>query len=131
MGKTESVNAIHFYMHDNMDEIFDEKGNTFLAMRKIQWCKPDAEPDPDKAKLELRKWHMRSEGETPGKGLSFLTEEGPHELVDVLLYNGYGHTKDILEILKDRDDFKESVKSIYGSDKDDDEYFDPREALLY
>ena len=29
MGKTESVNAIHFYMHDNMDEIFDEKGNTF------------------------------------------------------------------------------------------------------
>ena len=45
MGKTESVNAIHFYMHDNMDEIFDEKGNTFLAMRKIQWCKPDVEPD--------------------------------------------------------------------------------------
>ena len=131
MGKTESVNAIHFYMHDNMDEIFDEKGNTFLAMRKIQWCKPDAEPDPDKAKLELRKWHMKSEGETPGKGFSFLTEEGPHELTDVLISNGYGHTKDILELLRDRDDFEESVKAIYGSDKDDDEYFDPREALLY
>ena len=74
---------------------------------------------------------MKSEGETPGKGFSFLTEEGPHELTDVLISNGYGHTKDILELLRDRDDFEESVKSIYGSDKDDDEYFDPREALLY
>ena len=24
MGKVESINAIHFYMHDNVDEIFDE-----------------------------------------------------------------------------------------------------------
>ena len=130
MGKTELVNAILFYMHDNIDEIFDKKGNTFLAMRKIQWCKPDAEPDPDKAKLELRKWHMRSEGETPGKGFSFLTEEGPHELTDVSISNGYGHTKDILELLRDRDDFEESVKSIYGSDKDDDEYLKKKKKLL-
>ena len=119
-----------FYMHDGIDEIFDEKGNVFLAMRKIQWAKEGAEPDPEKGKLELRKWHMKSEGETPGKGFSFLTEEGPHELTDVLISNGYGHTKDILELLRDRDDFEESVKSIYGSDKDDDEYFDPRKALL-
>ena len=124
------IEPLIFYMHDGVDEIFDEKGNVFLAMRKIQWCKEGSEPDPEKAKLELRKWHMKSDGETPSKGFSFLTEEGPHELTDVLISNGYGHTKDILELLRDRDDFEESVKSIYGSDKDDDEYFDPRKALL-
>ena len=120
-----------FFMHDDMDEIFDEKGNVFLAMRKIQWGKDGVEPDPEKAKLELRKWHMKPEGERPSRGFAFLTEEGPHELANVLVSNGYGHTKDILMKLKDRDDFEESVKAIYNeADQDDDEYFDPREALL-
>lgn len=129
MGKVSDV--ITFYAHDDMDEIFDEKGNVFLSMRKIQWCKPGEEPDPEKAKLELRKWHMKSDGETPSKGFAFLTEEGPHELVNVLVSNGYGYTKDILLKLKERDDFEESVKSIYDEvDHDDDEYFDPRETLL-
>lgn len=132
MGKVEPINAIHFYMHDGMDEVFDEKGNMFLAMRKVQWCKEGVEPDPEKAKLELRKWHMKAEGEErASKGFAFLTEEGPHELAKVLVSNGYGHTKDILMKLKERDDFEESVKSIYDEvDQDNDEYFDPREALL-
>ena len=121
-----------FYMHDGIDEIFDEKGNVFLAMRKIQWAKEGAEPDPEKGKLELRKWHMKPEGERASRGFSFLTEEGPHELANVLVSNGYGHTQDILERLKDRPDFQDSLKAIYNesSDQDDDEYFDPREALL-
>ena len=124
----ESTNAIHFYTHDNMDEIFDEKGNTFLAMRKIQWCKEGVEPDPDKAKLELRKWHMSAEGEIAGKGFSFLTEEGPHELVNALISNGYGHTNEIIDLLKQRDDFNESV--VCNKEDQDDEYFDPRETFM-
>lgn len=130
MAKVEKMNAITFYTHDGMDEIFDERGNVFLAMRKVQWCKPGAEPDPEKGKLELRRWHMKPEGETPSKGFSFLTEEGPNELVNVLVSNGYGHTKDILMRLKERNDFEESVKAIYDEVDHDDEYFDPREALL-
>ena len=132
MGNNGKItDAITFYAHDGMDEIFDEKGNVFLAMRKIQWCKAGAEPDPDKAKLELRKWHMKPDGETPSKGFAFLTEEGPHELVNSLVSNGYGYTKDILLKLKERDDFEESVKGIYDEvDHDSEEYFDPREALL-
>ena len=129
MSKVEKISPITFYSHDGVDEIFDEKGNVFLAMRKIQWCKQGAEPDPSKAKLELRKWHMKPEGETPSKGFSFLTEEGPNELANVLVSNGYGHTKDILLKLKERDDFKESVESIHDESENDDEYFDP-EALL-
>ena len=124
----ESTNAIHFYTHDNMDEIFDEKGNTFLAMRKIQWCKEGVEPDPDKAKLELRKWHMSSEGEIAGKGFSFLTEEGPHELVTALISNGYAHTNEIIDLLKQRDDFNESI--VCNNEDQDDEYFDRRETFI-
>ena len=74
---------------------------------------------------------MKPEGERASRGFSFLTEEGPHELANVLVSNGYGHTQDILERLKDRPDFQDSLKAIYNeSDQDDDEYFDPREALL-
>ena len=114
-----------------MTQIFDEKGNVFLAMRKVQWCKPEVDPDPDKAKLELRKWHMHSDGETPSKGFAFLTDEGPHELANVLISKGYGHTRDILLKLKERDDFENVVKDIYNEvDHNDSEYFDPREALL-
>ena len=127
---SQKINAITFYMHDDVDEIFDEKGNMFLAMRKVQWCKPGVEPDPNKAKLELRKWNMTQEGEIPSKGFSFLTDEGPNELVDVLISNGYGHTKDILLKLKEREDFDDIVKSIYDEVDSDEEYFDARDVLL-
>ena len=129
MSKEKKTNAITFYTHDGMDEIFDERGNVFLAMRKVQWCKPGDEPDPEKAKLELRRWHMKPEGETPSRGFSFLTDEGPNELVNVLVSNGYGNTKDILLKLKERNDFEDIVKNIYN-EIDSDEYFDPRETLL-
>ena len=129
---TEKINALTFYMHDDVDEIFDEKGNMFLALRKIQWAKVGADPDPDKGKLELRKWNIKPDGsEIPGKGFSFLTENGPNELIDVLIEQGYGNTETILGKLKERDDFVEAVDRMYnGVDEDSDEYFDPREALL-
>ena len=129
---TEKINALTFYMHDDIDEIFDEKGNMFLALRKIQWAKVGVDPDPDKGKLELRKWNIKPDGsEVPGKGFSFLTENGPSELIDVLIDQGYGNTETILGKLKERDDFTEAVDRLYnGVDEDSDEYFDPREALL-
>ena len=129
---TEKINALTFYMHDDVDEIFDEKGNMFLALRKIQWAKVGVDPDPDKGKLELRKWNIKPDGsEIPGKGFSFLTENGPNELIDVLIEQGYGNTETILGKLKERDDFAEAVDHIYnGVNEDSDEYFDPREALL-
>ena len=64
------------------------------------------------------------------KGFSFLTEEGPHELTKVLLEEGYGHTKDVLNIIRTRDDFEESVNTLYDELPTDGEYFDPRKALL-
>ena len=102
-------------------------------MRKVQWVQEGNEPDPSKAKLELRKWRISPEGEERAdKGFSFLTEEGPHELAKVLVNNGYGHTKDILLGLKSRDDFKESVEHLYDKEdiSSDGEYFDMRSVLL-
>lgn len=118
---------------DGLDAIFDEKGSTFISMRRVQWCKEGEEPNREKSKLELRKWRIQNDGtERADKGFSFLTEEGPHELAKVLVDNGYGHTKDILMGLKKRTDFEESVNHLFDKDVEsgDGEYFDMRTALL-
>ena len=120
-------------MFDGLDAIFDEKGSMFLSMRKVQWVKEGNEPDPSKAKLELRKWIVGPDGvEKANKGMTFLTEEGPHELAKTLVHHGYGKTKEILLELKGREDFHESVNTLFDKDEDtgSGEYFDMRSALL-
>lgn len=118
---------------DGIDGIFDEKGSTFLALRKTQWCEQDEEPDPEKAKLELRKFRITSEGERADKGFSFLTEDGPHELVKVLVQEGFGNTKEIIQELKKRSNFRESIENLFDDTEEIDsngEYFDMRSVLL-
>jgi hypothetical protein len=121
-------------LFDNLNEVFDEKGSMFLAMRRVQWCEEGKEPEREKAKLELRKWRITPEGEERAdKGFSFLTEDGPDELTKVLVHNGYGNTKEILKELKERSDFENSVNTLFDSDDNDSgdgEYFDIRTALL-
>ena len=114
------------------DRVFDEKGSTFLSMRRIAWGVPQSEtPDPKKVHLELRKWHMRDGKEMADKGFKFLTEDGPHELTKALIEEGFGHTKEILTVLKERDDFRESVETLYDDSSDaSGDYFDPRAILL-
>jgi hypothetical protein len=131
MFDPDNIKPVYF---DNMDAIFDEKGSMFLAMRKVQWVKSGSEPDASKAKYELRKYIVGADGEKPNKGMTFLTEEGPHELTKVLIQQGFGHTKDLLKELKKRDDFKDSVKDLFTDDdsatSEDGEYFDMRTELL-
>ena len=117
---------------DNLDEVFDEKGSLLISMRRVQWVNEGEEPDREKSKLELRKYQITDKGERPDKGFAFLTEEGPHELAKVLLHNGYGHTKDCLLELKQREDFKEAVEHLYDEEElsSDGEYFDMRDMLL-
>lgn len=126
-----AIKPIYF---ENIDDVFDEKGTTFLSMRKVQWVKEGEEPDVTKAKLELRKFRVTDEGERMDKGFSFLTEKGPSTLAKNLIERGFGETKEILLSLKKRKDFKDSVDHMYdeenGSDTTDGEYFDIRTALL-
>lgn len=120
-------------MFDDLDEIFDEKGTQFCALRRVQWVKEGEEPDREKSHLELRRWRIDSNGqENAAKGLVFLSDNGPNELAHVLVKKGFGETKTLITELKDRADFKDSVEHLYDKDiiDNDGEFFDMRTALL-
>lgn len=111
---------------------FDEKGNTWGSVRKVQWLKDGKEPDESKAKIEIRKFTQTNEGERMMKGYTFSTPEGPNELVVGLINAGFGDTKEILRAVRGRDNFLEAAKTINedGDDNDNGETFDMRDLLL-
>lgn len=75
--------------------IIDERGNTYLMLAKYKWFgKGDY-------KLGIRTFYSTANGETIGKGISFLTDDGPHELTRVMIQEGYGRLREIVETLKD------------------------------
>lgn len=111
------------------DEIFDEKGNIVLMARKVAW-------NDNKSKIELRKWYVNVDKEKASAGFSFLTEEGPDNLINVLIKKGHGQTEEILESLKDREDFDEALRNVIGdkvdsikNQKPENDYYDPKEML--
>lgn len=93
---------------NSIDEVIDEvPGSSFIALRKLRW----SESSP--FKLDIRKWFTNSEGEEiAGKGVSFMTDEGPDNLIEALLKHNYGDTRKTLNGLKDREDFLPAVKEI-------------------
>lgn len=87
-----------YHIVDGFDKVFDEKGNCFLAFRKITWGEKT-----DNVKLDMRKWYNNKDGgESVGKGFSFLTDEGPNELAKILVEEGYGDTDELIELLNNR-----------------------------
>ncbi len=92
----------------SIDEVVDEiPGSSFIALRKLRW----SENGP--FKLDIRKWFTNSEGEEiAGKGVAFMTEEGPDNLIEALLKHNYGDTRKTLNGIKDREDFLPAVKEI-------------------
>ena len=133
-NKVTGFAQLRCHVFKDYNAVFDEKGASCGVIRKVQWLKDDAEPDESKAKIEIRKIYTSADGEKNGKAYTFGTEEGPHELVTSMIDCGFGHTSDIIEHVKDRDDFVESVKSISNSDAnvtdEDGEVFDMRDLLL-
>lgn len=121
-----------YHIFKDYDLPFDEKGSQCGLIRKVQWIKNGAEPDESKAKLEIRKVYLNSEGEEKlGKGYTFSTDEGPHELALNLVKIGYGHTKDIIKELAKRDDFKDTINNInVDEESDNSDVFDMRDLLL-
>ena len=100
---------------DPYANVFDSKDDTVLAMRTVSW-------NGNTPNLELRKWKLpKEDGEkdTPCKGFSFLSEDGPNQLVYVLLKNGYGNTQEVYDIISSRDDFgkKEKSSKMYSKDE--------------
>jgi hypothetical protein len=127
----ESNMTYHVFKDYNI--IFDEKGATCGTVRKVQWVKEGKEPDESKAKIEIRKMYVNSNGERTGKGFSFATDEGPGELAVGLIKAGFGETKEILRVVRKRKDFLEAAKTIDQDQEESDgsgEIFDMRELLL-
>ena len=123
-----------FIFVDKINEVIEEKGNQFTALRTVQWIKEGDEPDPNKGKLELRRWMIDKDGsEKANKGVVFMTEEGPHQLVEIMVDNNYGNTKNIMKSIIKRQDFKESVINLNKDESEessDGDYFDMRDMLL-
>ena len=111
-----------YELDKDFDYTIDEKGNSFIALRKIRWG------NSEEFRLDLRKWFNTPTGETMSKGVSFMTDDGPHELVKVMVEQGYGHTNEIVDALKLRDDFDESELPKVKEMKEN--YYDPVESLF-
>lgn len=107
------------------DNVIEEKANTSLNLRKISWGDKE-----DNFKLDIRKWYYKDGEEICGKGVT-LSEEGGHCLAEMLVEKGYGDTRKIIDSLKTRDDFDESLldKSIEDDGDVDTDYYDPKELL--
>ena len=115
------------YKIDGLDEVFDERGNAIIALRSVSW-------NGKSPKLEIRKWYIKETGEEVGKGVPFLTDDGPHQLVHTLIKHGYGDTRTIVDMLKDRDpEMTKELDEIKLPEVDEidskEEYFDPKKIL--
>ncbi len=97
-----------YKVDEDFDFLVEEKGNQAIFFRRVGWGGRDS-------KLEIRKWYIDGTNETPGKGVTFMTEEGPDELVKVMTDNGFGKTDEILEAISNREDFGQSVKKVLGN----------------
>ena len=122
-----------YEVDQNFDYLIEEKGNQAVFFRRVSWGGRDAKP-------EIRKWYVDGTNETPGKGVTFMTEEGPDELVKTMTEIGYGKTEEVLENISKREDFPVAVKKILGKGVDElvEEYdsveledvYDPRALVL-
>lgn len=120
------------YSFRGINRIVEERGNQFIRFAQIAWKGEDEECEPNEIKYDLRKYTTDSDGnERMLKGVSFLSEEGPHELTHILVEEGFGNTEKIIDILKTRDDFKSAVESSYGDniDPNEDGTFDLRDII--
>jgi hypothetical protein len=115
---------------DGINELIDEKGNSTIMLREVSWS------SRENYKLELRRWIVEEAGDKPLKGVSFLTEDGPNNLVHSMTKLGFGKTDVILNNLKTRKDFDQSLIKTIGKTKineakeseieiSDEDYYDP------
>ena len=128
--------GFEYSVDSDFDYTIDEKGNTFIALRQIDWG------NKGDYKLDLRKYYASETGETMSKGLSFLTEDGPHELTKVLIETGYGNDDEVADaIIENRPYVVAKIKKEIESnpdkwdkivaidDEDEENFYDPEELI--
>lgn len=117
------------YKIGDLNEIIEEKGNTFKALRKISF-------NDKEEKVDIRTWYSNADGsEKMSKGCQ-LSEEGANNLTVIMTRVGYGETEELLHELKKRDDFIPSLSKVLSNEEleavgvdiskvDSSEYYDP------
>lgn len=124
-------NEFTYEIDKDYDYVLNEVGNVFTALRKISWN--GREP-----KLDIRKYYNTKDGsERMDKGVS-MSKECADELTRVLASTGYGETRDIIDGIKNREDFESALRqSLKGEDKildeldikDSENLYDPRQVF--
>ena len=122
------MGTIHQQIINGFDHIISERGNTYISLRKVKWT------EDSEVKLDLRKYVTKSDGtEQMMRGCSF-DDEAANELTRVLVDTGYGDTRDLIDSLRQREDFdssyEDSINGVSNSDTSDAEYFDIRSEML-
>ena len=125
------MDAFKYSVSEDLDEVIDERNNTVIMLRRVAWG------DRDFGRPEIRKWHLSEGKERADKGVTFLTDDGPANLAKTLIRKGFGETKELLEVLKERDNFDNALIDVIGKKKVKDAkekeatevYYDPREVL--
>lgn len=121
-----SKNSDFTYSICGLNKIVEERGNQFIRFARIAW----GTGDNKKEKYDIRKYVTGKDGnEQMLKGLSFLTDNGPHELTHILLRENFGNTTEILNIIKDRKDFPEAVQAVYGDKVKNENFVDLRDII--
>ena len=127
-----SKNGEFKYSFRGVNRVVEEKGNQFIRFAQIAWAGEDEEVDPGKIKYDLRRYFTDADGvEKMGKGVTFLSDNGPTELTHILVEEGFGKTSKILEVIKNRDDFADAVHEVYGDKISESDHgtFDLRDIL--
>lgn len=127
-----SKNGEFKYSFRGVNRVVEEKGNQFIRFAQIAWAGEDEEVEPSKIKYDLRRYFTDADGvEKMGKGVTFLSDNGPTELTNILVEEGFGNTSKILDSIKTRDDFADAVRESYGdkAQESDDGTFDLRDIL--
>ena len=99
--------------------IIEEKGNSYTQLAYERWN------EDSQFRLALRKFYSSAKGETAGKGVTFMTEEGPSDLINALLKEGYGYPEEIAKIcVENRPDIIGAIvyNHGYNSESDEDHY---------
>lgn len=78
---------------ERLDKVVDEKANQFISVRFAKW-----KEDQD-FQLEIRRFALSEDRETPLKGVRFLTDNGPHELTTTLVENGFGMADELVDTI--------------------------------
>lgn len=135
----EKKQYIYKIKENGINEIIDEKNNTVMMIREVSWGQKNI--DKDEYHLEIRKWYVNTESEVPGKGFTFTTEQSPHNLVNSMVNLGFGDTKKIIDGIKNRADFEDSLAKSISKNKineaknkkvviSSEDYFTPKNLLI-